>query len=73
MNLLPGPHRHLEDSSLRYSGAQRGAVKKQYRGVGSIKRVTVEAEFSEGKDSKYQHNQAGFRVFEAFPRILRSY
>lgn len=29
MNLLPGPHRHLEDSSLRYSGVQRGAVKKQ--------------------------------------------
>lgn len=26
MDLLPGPHRHLEDSSLR---VQRGAVKKQ--------------------------------------------
>lgn len=48
MNLLPGPHRHLEDSSVRYSGAQREAVKKQSI-AGSVRERERQSEHSSAR------------------------
>lgn len=74
MNLLPGSHSHL-DNSRRCQPSDTPELNtgqlrsNEWRGQFKERSDSRGRKLSEGIDSRYQHDQAGFCVFQAFPRI----